>query len=76
MTVMNVQDAKPRLSALIAEAEAGAEVAIARHGRPVVKLVPVAPPAVQLGFWAQAWSDQDEADALAPLDEAELALWG
>ena len=41
MTTVNIYDAKARLSALIAEAEAGGEVVIARAGQPVVRLVPV-----------------------------------
>ena len=41
---MNVYEAKARLSALIAEAEQGGEVVIARAGRPVVRLVAVGRP--------------------------------
>lgn len=41
MTTVNIYDAKARLSALIAEAEAGGDVVIARAGQPVVRLVPV-----------------------------------
>jgi len=38
---VNVHEAKSQLSALIARAEAGEEVVIARANRPVVRLVPV-----------------------------------
>ena len=41
MTTVNIYDAKARLSALIAEAEAGGDVIIARAGQPVVRLVRV-----------------------------------
>jgi prevent-host-death family protein len=41
MTTVNVYEAKARLSALIAEAEQGGDVIIAKAGRPVVRLVPV-----------------------------------
>jgi prevent-host-death family protein len=39
--VFNIHDAKTNLSALIAKAEAGEDVLIARAGKPVVKLVPI-----------------------------------
>ena len=38
---MNVRAAKSQLSKLIAAAEGGEDVIIARKGRPVVRLVPV-----------------------------------
>ena len=38
---VNIHDAKTNLSSLVAEVEAGAEVVIARAGKPVAKLVPV-----------------------------------
>ncbi|MBA2347764.1 MAG: type II toxin-antitoxin system Phd/YefM family antitoxin [Solirubrobacterales bacterium] len=38
---VNVHDAKTRLSELLAAAEAGDEVVIARNGAPVVRLVPI-----------------------------------
>lgn len=44
---VNIHEAKTQLSALIARAEAGEEVVIARANRPVVRLVPVAPPVVR-----------------------------
>ncbi|HZD49431.1 MAG TPA: type II toxin-antitoxin system Phd/YefM family antitoxin [Silvibacterium sp.] len=40
---VNIHHAKTHLSKLIAQAENGEEVIIARNGKPVVKLVPVAP---------------------------------
>ncbi len=41
---VNVHHAKTHLSKLIAAAESGEEIIIARNGSPVVKLVPVAQP--------------------------------
>ena len=41
---INIHDAKAQLSSLIARAEAGEEIIIARANKPVVRLVPVAPP--------------------------------
>lgn len=40
MSVFNVHEAKTQLSRLLARAEAGEEVVIARDGDPVVRLVP------------------------------------
>lgn len=39
MVVVNVHQAKTQLSRLLAQAEAGEEVVIARRGEPVVRLV-------------------------------------
>ena len=39
---VNIHDAKTNLSRLVAAAEAGEEVVIARAGRPVARLVPYA----------------------------------
>ncbi|MBV9991447.1 MAG: type II toxin-antitoxin system Phd/YefM family antitoxin [Alphaproteobacteria bacterium] len=38
---VNIHAAKTHLSSLIAEAEAGVEIVIARAGKPAVRLVPV-----------------------------------
>ncbi|MFT4248941.1 MAG: type II toxin-antitoxin system prevent-host-death family antitoxin [Pseudomonas sp.] len=42
---INILDAKTRLSELLNAVQAGGEVVIAKRGRPVARLVPVAPPA-------------------------------
>ena len=41
MTVANMHEAKTQLSALVARAEAGEDVVIARAGQPAVRLTPV-----------------------------------
>jgi prevent-host-death family protein len=41
MTIINMHQAKTELSNLVARAEAGEEIVIARHNKPAVKLVPV-----------------------------------
>lgn len=38
---LNLYEAKTRLSALVDQAAAGAEIVIAKNGRPMAKLVPV-----------------------------------
>jgi prevent-host-death family protein len=40
-TTMNVYEAKSHFSELLSRAEAGEEIIIARHGKPIVQLVPV-----------------------------------
>jgi prevent-host-death family protein len=42
-TMVNVYEAKSRLSALLNEVEAGSSVVIARAGRPVARLIPFEP---------------------------------
>lgn len=43
MEKINIHDAKTRLSQLVERAEAGEEIVIARAGRPVARLAPLAP---------------------------------
>jgi prevent-host-death family protein len=43
MTQVNVHDAKTHFSKLLARVEAGEEVVVARDGKPVAKLVRLAP---------------------------------
>jgi prevent-host-death family protein len=42
MEKVNIHDAKTRLSSLIERVEAGEEIVIARAGRPVARLTPLA----------------------------------
>ena len=42
METIGLFEAKTRLSELVARAEAGGEVVITRHNRPVAKIVPIA----------------------------------
>jgi prevent-host-death family protein len=42
MKMVNIYEAKTHLSRLVEEVEAGGEVVIARSGRPVARLVPLA----------------------------------
>lgn len=70
---MNVQQAKTNLSSLLARAERGEEVIVARAGRPVVRLVPVdAVPPRQFGTVP---IDLPDDFFFAPLPESELAAW-
>jgi len=54
MTTMNIAEAKSKLSELVARAEAGEEVVIARNGKPAVRITAVEPKpkaARRLGLW-------------------------
>ena len=73
-TVMTVADAKTHLSRLIAEAEAGGEVVIARGSTPSVKLVPVEPKNKPV-FGALKGIVSFDETFWEPLPEEELRLW-
>lgn len=71
-TQVNVQEAKTRLSQILADAERGEDVVIARDGTPVVRLVPVsAPPLRPVGFVRGTVTDA----FFEPLPAAELEPW-
>ena len=72
MTLVNVADAKTQLSRLLAAAERGEDVVIARGGVPVARLVPVAA-GRRFGALAGLLDVGDE--AAEPLDAEEAALW-
>lgn len=71
---VNVQEAKTRLSELLARVEKGEEITIARAGRPVARLVAVekSPPR-ELGF--VPGGPLDVSALLEPMTEEELAEW-
>ena len=73
MTIqVNVQEAKTRLSQILAEAEQGEEVVIARDGKPVARLVPVAHPAPrEVGFVGGSVPES----FFEPLPDDELQRW-
>ena len=70
---MNIAEAKAKLSELIAAAEKGEEVIIARGGRPAVRLVSVHRPAVRIGIGDGLVSRVP--DFTATLSEDELRDW-
>jgi prevent-host-death family protein len=69
---VNVLQAKTQLSRLLAAAEAGEEVVIARDGKPVARLVPVQEPLVRRvpGTWRGRLRVSDDVDAPLPADLA------
>jgi prevent-host-death family protein len=71
---ISIHAAKTHLSRLIARAEAGEEVVIARAGKPVVKLVSIAPKPKRVpGRWKGKFTIAPE--FYEPMSEEELALW-
>lgn len=69
---VNVHAAKTHLSSLLELVSRGEEVVIARAGKPVARLVPLAPVERPLGF-VQA---RIAPTFFEPLPEEELAAWG
>jgi prevent-host-death family protein len=67
---VNIHAAKSQLSKLIARAELGDEVVIARAGKPVVKIVPVSARKLVSGLAkGKVWMSPD---FTAPMSEKEL----
>ena len=68
MKSISVVEAKANFSGLLAEVEAGEEIAVTRHGKVIARMVPdhgrVAADAFR-DFWAEA----DEIDLVAPEDK-------
>jgi len=75
MTIVTVHAAKTQLSKLIARAEAGEEVIIARRDRPVVRLVPVEQPKPKRRFGSMKGRASVGPEFFEPLPEEELKLW-
>lgn len=79
MTIqMNIAEAKARLSELVARAEAGEEVVIARDGKPIVALTPRGPGRQggrrRLGLWEKHCAAIPEDAFLGPDAEVEAAI--
>lgn len=72
MTKVNVQEAKARLSDLMARAERGEDILLARAGAPVVRLVPVAMAPRTFGVMSLPKLPDS---FFEPFDEQELASW-
>jgi prevent-host-death family protein len=73
MTIVNVQEAKTHLSRLIARAQHGEEIVVARSGKPAVRLTAVEAVAERhFGTVPIALPDDF---FFAPLDDEDLAAW-
>ena len=70
MIEVNVHEAKTHLSRLLAQAEAGEEVIIARNGDPVAKLVAITKPSKKRVLGTERgrlWISDDFDDPVDPL---------
>ena len=73
--IVNMHEAKTTLSQLVSEVEKGAEVVLARDGKPVAKLVPIPNlPQRKLGQWKGKVRMSVDFDA--PLPEDLLVAFG
>lgn len=70
MKQVNIHEAKTHLSELIAAAEAGEEVVIARANRPTVKLVAVGRKSGASAFGCMAGTIVFLGDVVAPIGES------
>jgi prevent-host-death family protein len=70
-TVINIHDAKTNLSKLVEQIETGSrsEIVIARAGKPVARLVPIAKATIKLGVADGAFDIPDDIDRLNPVIE-------
>ena len=77
MAIVTVHQAKTQLSKLIARAEAGEEIVIARGSEPAVKLTPVGKlaPKRQFGSMKGLLPDIPDSFFFDPLSEEELRLY-
>lgn len=72
---MNIAEAKAKLSELIAAAERGEEVILARGGHPVVRMVPALPAKPGFRFGVATGEVDRVPDFFEPMPEDDLALW-
>ena len=70
---MNVRAARSQLSKLIAAAEAGEDVVIARRGRPAVRLVPIRNTGFEFDTLRHLVTEAPDFDET--MGEDELASW-
>lgn len=78
MTIVTIHKAKTDLSKLIARAEAGEEIVLARGNKPAVKLVPVEEPQAKPripGAFAHLRGKIPDSFFFDPLPEDELEAW-
>jgi prevent-host-death family protein len=75
MTVtVNIGEAKARFSELIAKAEAGEEIIIARGNEPVARLAPLAEQAERAALMERALALRDSG-AIKPVSVEEILAW-
>lgn len=68
METINIHDAKTHLSRVVEQVAAGAEVLIAKAGKPMARLGPIVAPAIRFGVLKGEVSIADDFDAPLPDD--------
>jgi prevent-host-death family protein len=76
MKIVNLHAAKTHLSRLVDDAAVGEEIVIAKNGRPMVRLVPVASRARRTGFGTLKGRIRISEDFDAPLPDPLLRAFG
>ena len=67
MKTVSIVEAKSRFSSLVADVEAGEEIAVTRHGKVVARLVPDRP-LMAAEIFRPYWVDPASVDLAAPAD--------
>ena len=78
MQSINIHEAKTHLSRLVEQASAGEEIVIAKAGKPMARLMPLAAPAKtprKLGMLAGKYKVPDDIDSMFG-DEIEAMFYG
>jgi prevent-host-death family protein len=73
MKTINIHEAKTHLSRLLKRVAAGEDVVISKAGRPIARLVPVAPPAAERVLGSEKGKFVVPSDFTDPLPEEILA---
>ena len=71
--VVNIHEAKTHLSRLLEQVQGGKEIILAKAGKPIARLVPLAPAPVKRQFGRFGGTVGPE--FFEPLPEKELAAW-
>lgn len=72
-SIVNIHDAKTHLSRIVDDVAAGAEVIIAKAGKPMARLVPISPPAKQKRLGLLKGKIKVPDDFNAPLEDEVIA---
>jgi prevent-host-death family protein len=75
MTTVNIHEAKTHLSRLVDEVAAGAEIIIAKAGKPMARLTPISAPVRKKNLGLLKGKVNVPDDFNAPLDDETLAAF-
>jgi prevent-host-death family protein len=75
MAVVNIHEAKTHLSRLIDEVAAGADIVIAKAGKPMARLIPISVPARKKRLGLLKGKIKVPDDFNAPLDDETMAAF-